>query len=53
MERLDTIDSRVTRLEALQDERWRETILRIKRLEHILIGTAAATIMLLLSIVLK
>tara|TARA_R100001509_G_scaffold14816_1_gene7583 strand:- start:597 stop:788 length:192 start_codon:yes stop_codon:yes gene_type:complete len=38
---------------ALTNERWKETILRIKRLEAILIGTAGTTILLLLSIVIK
>lgn len=31
------------------EERWIETILRIKRIEHILIGQAAAIILLLLA----
>ena len=30
-----------------------ETILRIKRIEHLMIGTAGATIMLLIGIILK
>ncbi len=34
---------------AVSDERWKETILRIKRIEHILIGQAAAIILLLLA----
>tara|TARA_X000001388_G_scaffold49215_2_gene35343 strand:- start:2608 stop:2799 length:192 start_codon:yes stop_codon:yes gene_type:complete len=39
--------------EAVCAERWKETILRIKRIEHIMIGTAGATIMLLIGIILK
>jgi len=40
--------------EALSAERWKETILRInKRIEHIMIGTAGATIMLLIGIIFK
>lgn len=35
--------------EAVCAERWKETILRIKRIEHILIGQAAAIILLLLA----
>jgi hypothetical protein len=34
---------------ALTNERWLETITRIKRVEHILIGQAAAIILLLLA----
>ena len=34
-------------------ERWKETILRIKRLEAIFIGSAGAIILLLLGLVLK
>ena len=34
---------------AVSDERWLETITRIKRTEHILIGQAAAVILLLLA----
>ena len=34
-------------------ERWTETIIRIKRLEAILIGSAGASILLLLSLVIK
>ena len=32
-------------------ERWKETILRIKRIEAIMIGTAGTTIILLLGII--
>tara|TARA_R100000781_G_scaffold64632_1_gene40782 strand:+ start:390 stop:581 length:192 start_codon:yes stop_codon:yes gene_type:complete len=39
--------------EAVCAERWKETILRIKRIEHIMIGTAGATIMLLIGIIFK
>ena len=34
---------------AVTDQRWVETITRIKRVEHILIGQAAAIILLLLA----
>lgn len=51
MDKLDDLVSRVTRLEALYESRWSEILNRIKRLEGILICTAAATIMLLLSII--
>ena len=36
---------------AITDERWRETILRIKRLESIMIASAGAIILLLLAVV--
>jgi len=36
---------------AVSDERWTETILRIKRMESIMIGSAGAIILLLLAVV--
>ena len=39
--------------EAVCAERWKETILRIKRIEHIMIGSAGTTIVLLLSVVMR
>ena len=36
---------------AVSDERWIETIHRIKRIEHILIGTAGTIIVLLIGII--
>ena len=48
-QRVDEIDIRVTKVEVQLEERWKETILRIKRIESILIGTAGATIALLLT----
>jgi hypothetical protein len=39
--------------EAVCAERWKETILRIKRMEHVLVACAGAIIMLLVSLVLK
>ncbi|MGB1743212.1 MAG: hypothetical protein ACPHHR_10245 [Cycloclasticus sp.] len=49
-----TIQSIHVKLEkhvAVSDERWVETILRIKRLESIMIGSAGAIILLLLAVV--
>ena len=37
--------------EAVCAERWKETILRIKRIEHIMIGTAGTIILLLVGII--
>ena len=51
--RIDSIEVRLEAHEAVCGERWKETILRIKRLETILIGTAGAIIMLLLHLVTK
>ena len=48
-QRVDKLDTRVIRVEVQLEERWKETILRIKRIESILIGTAGATIALLLT----
>ena len=39
--------------EGICAERWKETIVRIKRLETILIGTAGASILLLLGVIFK
>lgn len=36
--------------EAVCSERWKETILRIKRIEHIMIGTAGTIILLLIGL---
>ena len=47
------IDARLTAHEAVCAERWRETIVRIKRLEGVLIGAAAAIIALLSAIAFK
>ena len=47
------VESQIDTHEAVCAERWKETILRIKRIEAIMIGTAGTTILLLLSIVIK
>ncbi len=38
---------------AVTDERWVETILRIKRIEHIMIATSGTAIVLLLGLLLR
>lgn len=48
--RIDTIEIRLEAHEQVCGERWKETILRIKRIEGIMIGTAGATIMLLITL---
>ena len=47
------VDARLDTHEAVCAERWRETILRIKRLEAVMIGSAGGTIALLATIALK
>jgi hypothetical protein len=49
----DDINIRLSTHEAVCAERWRETILRIKRLEAVMIGSAGGTIALLATIALK
>ena len=39
--------------EAVCAERWKETILRIKRIEHIMIGTAGTIIVLLIGLLVR
>lgn len=51
--RIDQIEPRLTRVETQVEERWRETIIRIKRIEHIMIATAAAIIGLLVTVLTK
>jgi len=50
---MDSLDTRFATHEAVCAERWKETILRIKRIEAILIGSAGAIILLLINIALK
>ena len=47
------LDKRLTTHEAVCAERWKETILRIKRLESILLACAGAIMLLLLHLVTK
>ena len=44
-----SVQSQIDTHEAVCSERWRETIIRIKRLEAILIGQAATLIVLLVA----
>jgi hypothetical protein len=52
-DRIDKIDSHLQTHEAVCAERWKETILRIKRLELILITCSGAVILLLAEIALN
>lgn len=47
---LTALDKRVVKVETQLEERWKETILRIKRLENILIGSAGAIILMLVGV---
>lgn len=47
------IEARLNTHEAVCAERWKETILRIKRIESALVGAAAAIIGLLATIAFK
>ena len=38
---------------AVSDERWKETILRIKRMEGIMIGTAGTMIVMLIGLLVR
>jgi len=49
----ESVQAQIDTHEAVCAERWRETILRIKRIEHIMIGTAGTTIVLLLNLVMS
>lgn len=49
----ESVKAQIDTHEAVCAERWKETILRIKRIEHIMIGTAGTMILLLLSVILR
>ena len=48
-----SVQAQIDTHEAVCAERWKETILRIKRIETIMIGTAGTTIVLLIGVILK
>ena len=47
------VNAQIDTHEAVCSERWKETILRIKRIEHIMIGTAGTTIILLIGLLVR
>lgn len=47
------VKSQIDTHEAVCAERWKETILRIKRIETLMIGTAGTTIVLLIGVLLS
>lgn len=46
-----SVQAQIDTHEAVCSERWKETILRIKRIETLMIGTAGTTIVLLIGII--
>ena len=48
-----SVQGQIDTHEAVCAERWRETIIRIKRIEHIMIGSAGTMIVLLLSVIMR
>ena len=48
-----SVKNQIDTHEAVCAERWNETITRIKRLEHIMLGTAGFIIVLLISLLNK
>lgn len=50
---ITSVQAQVNTHEAVCAERWKETILRIKRIEHIMIATAGTIIVLLLGIIIN
>ena len=47
------VKSQIDTHEAVCAERWKETILRIKRIEAIMIGTAGTTIVMLIGLLVR
>ena len=50
---LASLDKRVVKVETQLDERWKETMQRIRRVEMVILGSAGAMILLLVSILTK
>ena len=50
---LASLDKRVVKVETQLDERWKETMQRIRRVEMVILGSAGAMIILLVSILTK
>ena len=50
---LASLDKRVVKVETQLDERWKETMQRIRRVEMVILGSAGAIILMLVSILTK
>lgn len=53
MVKASEVKAQIDTHEAVCAERWRETITRIKRLEHIMIGTAGTMIVMMVGLLLR
>ena len=53
MAKVDEVKAQIDTHEAVCAERWKETILRIKRIEHIMIGTAGTMIVMMVGLLLR
>ena len=53
MVKVSEVKAQIDTHEAVCSERWKETILRIKRIEHIMIGTAGTIIVLLVGVLIR
>ena len=51
--RIDNIETKLVAHEAVCGERWKETILRIKRIEAVMIGAASGIIGLLVAVLMR
>ena len=49
----EEVKAQIDTHEAVCAERWKETILRIKRIEHIMIGTAGTMIIMMAGLLLR
>ena len=50
---LASLDKRVVKVETQLDERWKETMQRIRRVEMVILGSAGAMILMWVSILTK
>jgi hypothetical protein len=50
---VQSVKSELDTHEAVCAERWKETILRIKRIEHIMIATSGTAIVLLIGLLVR
>ena len=50
---VQSVKSELDTHEAVCSERWKETILRIKRIEHIMIGTAGTMIVMMVGLLVR
>ena len=53
MVKTSDVKAQIDTHEAVCAERWKETILRIKRIEHIMIGTSGTAIVLLIGLLVR